>query len=82
MPNDCLGQPSGVFSETGSDAGDSLLENETILDGMSIDSERDEAENGGGSTTDDDVSIKPRLRYSGYAVSLLSGYRIWVIFPA
>ncbi|XP_067942274.1 serine/threonine-protein kinase D3-like [Watersipora subatra] len=63
VPNECLGQPVGGsgLSETGSDPGDSLLESESALDSMSIDEGREERENGGGSTPDDDSSPKPQL---------------------
>ena len=62
VPNNCLGLPTGGggLSETGSDAGDALLDNDSALDAMSMDEEK---ENGGGSTPEDEPSIKPQLRF-------------------
>ena len=59
-----MGQPAGGsgLSETGSDPGDSLLETESALDNMSIDESREDKDNGGGSTPDDETSPKPQLR--------------------
>lgn len=61
VPDECLGLPaSSGLSETGSDAGDMLLENDSALDAMSLDEEREDRANG--STPEDETPPKPQLR--------------------
>lgn len=58
-----MGAPAGGsgLSETGSDAGDALLDNDSALDAMSLDEEREDKENEV-TTPDDEPNNKPNLR--------------------
>lgn len=64
VPNECLGQPAAgnTLSETGSECGDALLDNDISLDAMSLDEEREDKENDV-TTPDDETTPKPSLRY-------------------
>lgn len=58
-----MGSPAGGsgLSETGSDVGDALLDNDSALDAMSLDEEREDKENEV-TTPDDESTSKPNLR--------------------